>query len=181
MFALLQVTSCDLKQIKEVSNDSDFLNIITTCKQKILPTGTIMTPEDVIKTAMSHTIVQVGNDLLISKATLLPTVHDTFNDFASTLIAMRNLQGIKDVKALVTSRWILSNLTATLQHHMTYTCRICRICKYGTVIYRTDSDLVSSLSQALWDVRTLKSKCSPVVTDKDDAQISRLMMHVKRF
>ena len=36
-----------------------------------------MTPEDVIKTVMSHTVFQVGNDLLNSKVTLLPAVHDT--------------------------------------------------------------------------------------------------------
>ena len=54
---------------------------------------------------------------------------------------------------LFTSRWIQSNLTVHLQHHMTYSCRVR---KYGTIIYRPHSDLILSLSQALWELHNIK-------------------------
>ena len=47
----------------------------------------------------------------------------------------------------VTSRWVLSNLTATLKHHLMYNC-IVR--KYGTLLYRPQVDLKPALAQALW-------------------------------
>ena len=55
---------------------------------------------------------------------------------------------------LFTSRWIQSNLTVHLQHHMIYSCRVC---KYGTIIYSPYSDLILSLSQTLWLVHNIKS------------------------
>ena len=54
---------------------------------------------------------------------------------------------------LFTSRWIQSNLTVHLQHHMTYSCRVH---KNGTTIYRPHSDLILSLSQALWELHNIK-------------------------
>ncbi len=46
----------------------------------------------------------------------------------------------------VTPRWILSNLKNTFQHHIS---SICKIRKHGTILYRTDGDLLASLSKAL--------------------------------
>ena len=46
--------------------------------------------------------------------------------------------------------WLLSGLTANLQHHMTYTCKVR---KYGTLIYRPNTDLIPSLQKAMWSLR----------------------------
>ena len=70
--------------------------------------------------AVTNTVVLVGSELAKGSAILLPTVHDSFCEFARSLISRTNLDGEKDVQSLVTSRWILSNLTVHLQHHMTY-------------------------------------------------------------
>ena len=48
-----------------------------------------------------------------------------------------------DVKVSVTSRWILSNLTMSLGHHLSCTCKIT---KHGTIIY---GNLLLALSKAL--------------------------------
>ena len=63
---------------------------------------------------------------------------------------------------LFNSRWILSNLTVHLQHHMTYSFRVR---KYGTKIYRPHSDLIPSLSQALWELCNIKSNNQYYVND----------------
>ena len=46
----------------------------------------------------------------------------------------------------VTARWILSNLNSTLQHHLSY---CCKIRKHGTPLYRSNGDLLTSLTIAL--------------------------------
>ena len=65
---------------------------------------------------MAHTTV---HQLLHGKAALLPDVHDFFHKSATDLVHMRDLQG-DDMKHIVTSRWILSNLKVSLKHHVTY-------------------------------------------------------------
>ena len=51
---------------------------------------------------------------------------------------------------LVTSQWILSNLIGTLEHHLTC---VCKVRKHGTLMFRQNTDCLSSLSQALWKLR----------------------------
>ena len=67
---------------------------------------------------------------------------------------------VVEVTKLVTSRWTLSNLTANLKHHISYSCRAR---KYGTLLYRSKSDLLSPLAQALWRV----SKASTIQVRSD--------------
>ena len=55
---------------------------------------------------MANTVVMVGSELMKGSAILLPTLHDSFCEFARSLISRTNLEGEKDVQSLVTSRWI---------------------------------------------------------------------------
>ena len=142
-----------LQQSRTISRDTDLQQLLTSCRQKILPADSVRSQDDVISSAMANTVVLVGSELVKGGAILLPTVHDSFCEFARALTSIRNPEGVKDVRSLVTSRWILSNLTVNLQHHITYSCRVR---KYGTVIYRPHSDLIPSLSQALWELRNIK-------------------------
>ena len=126
------------------------------CQQSILPPAKINSLSDAIVTVMAHTTAHVGNQLLHGEATIVPDVHDSFHKSATDLIHMRDLQG-DDMKHIVTSRWILSNLKVSLKHHVAYSCRVR---KYGTLIYRPHTSLIPSLAQALWEVRMLKGNKS---------------------
>ena len=44
------------------------------------------------------------------------------------------------------ARWLLSSLVSSLQHHLTY---VCRVKKYGTVLYRTNGDILATLAASL--------------------------------
>jgi len=124
----------------------------------------------VLNAAIIKTTVFVGEELLKDHAILLPSVHDSFTSYAKELLTATNLESeVVEVTKLVTSRWILSNLTANLKYHISYSCRAR---KYGTLLYRSKSDLLSPLAQALWRVRNLSKAstiqvCSDPVTKQD--------------
>ena len=61
------------------------------CQQSILPQAEINSLSDAIVTAMAHTTVHDGNQLLHGKAALLPDVHDFFHKSATDLVRMRDL------------------------------------------------------------------------------------------
>ena len=95
---------------------------------------------------MDKTVVHVGEELLQRKALLLPAVHDFFLERYDEMIAeVSNLQGAEK-NTSITSLWILSNLTNALQHHLVYTCKAR---KYGTLLYRPNTNLVALLQQSL--------------------------------
>ena len=51
-----------------------------------------------------------------------------------------------DTNVSVTPRWILSNLTTSLGHHLSCACKIRKL---GTIIYRSNSDLLLALSNQM--------------------------------
>ena len=123
-----------------------------------------MNLDDVLNAAIIKTTVFVGEELLKDHAILLPSVHDSFTSYAKELLTATNLESeVVEVTNLVTSRWIFSNLTANLKHHMSYSCRAR---KYGTLLYRSKSNLLSPLAQALWSVQNL-SKASIIQVRSD--------------
>jgi len=63
-----------------------------------------------------------------------------------------------EVAKLVTPAFILSHLTATLQHHIQYSCPIR---KFGTLLFRPGSNLIKPLTQALWKLRNNQQKHTP--------------------
>ena len=83
---------------------------------------------------MSKTVVTVGNVLQENRVMLLPSIHSMFTNYAQDLAKAEDLQEPPELKSLG-SRWVLSELTAQLQHHMVYSCKVR---KYGTLVYRPD-------------------------------------------
>ena len=90
--------------------------------------------------------IYVAEKLLHKESLLLPAVHKTFSSIASDVARTTNVNmGENDI--LVTARWLLSNLIVYLQHHLSYACRIK---KHGTLLYRSNGDLLTALSIALY-------------------------------
>ena len=81
-----------LHENKSVSTDTDLRQLVSTFSQQIPTTDVIMSVEDVLNATIIKTTVLVGGELLSNHATLLPSVQ--------------------------ASRWILSNLTASLATFM---------------------------------------------------------------
>ncbi len=126
-----------LKQSKNISTDRDLKN----------RSYTIHSPDELIEASMDQVIAAVGRELLEGNALLLPDVYGWFCHFADE--QSHHLMDI-DTSKLVTSANILSNLVATLEHHITYSCKTR---KYGILLYRPHTDLTVSLARALWKLR----------------------------
>ena len=92
----------------------------------------------------------IGEQLLSNHAILLPTVHNFFMSYVEELRAGRKIE--TEVKS-ISARWILSNLTANLQQHISCSCPTR---KHGTLLFRPNSDLKAPLTEALWKVRNLQ-------------------------
>ena len=126
---------------------------------------------------MNRVVLAVGRELLYRNALLLPTVHEWFCSFAAE--HPYHLKEDIDVTKLVTSANILSNLIASLQHHITYSCKVK---KYGTLHYRPNTDLTQNLAHALWHLRQVNminssSKyATPTSSPESDDDVSR---HIK--
>ena len=129
-----------------ISTDKDLSEVLESLKMKIAPIHEIKCTNDVIQRAMTLTAVHAGECLLSREALLLPSLFNVFSAHADETIAATNLERGGDTKGLVTPRWILSYLTAIFQHHLSYTCKVK---KYGTLLYRSNGDVLYSLSVAL--------------------------------
>ena len=109
----------------------------------------------------------VDRELLERNALLLHDVYDWFCQFADE--QSHHLKDV-DTSKLTTSANILSNilsnLIATLQHHITY---CCKTRKYGTLLYRPNTDLTLNLARALWEV---VSRRRPLPREKGSGDIS---------
>ena len=110
---------------------------------------TVKCAKDVIDTAMHHTCIFVAEFLLQGESLLLPTAHAFFDQ---ELVGKHNLSN-DETKVSVTSRWILSNLTISLGHHLS---RACKIRKHGTILYRNNDDILLALSKALQTIALRK-------------------------
>jgi hypothetical protein len=88
--------------------------------------------------------------LFDGEAMLLPTINDMFNAHIKYLVHTEGLEYIigKEIgDNLVTSRWILIQLSSALYKHLSSTCKI-RKC--GTLVYRKNADLPLIITQLLW-------------------------------
>ena len=54
----------------------------------------------------------------------------------------------------VTSKRILSELTANFQHHIAFSCKMH---KYGTLVYRRNTDHIPFLSEVMWKLWNITS------------------------
>ena len=85
----------------------------------------------------------VGEKLLKQECLLLLSVKQTFTSFVSKASHASHLV----LEEKVTARWLLSTLIERLQHHLSYTCHIR---KHGTLLYRNNGDLLTTISNVLY-------------------------------
>lgn len=83
-----------------------------------------------LKHAMSMTTVYVGGAILRQEGLLLPNVHNFFLEQMKECISIP----ASEKEQVVTARWILCNLTSSLQQHLSYVCKI----RCGTLLYCTN-------------------------------------------
>ena len=134
-----------LQEVKKFSKDSDLQSLLNGFRQKISTADQPNTLQQVRDLAMDKTVVHVGEELLQRKVLLLPAAHDFFLEKYDEILATIDLHEA-EAQIAVVSLWVLSNLTSALQHHLVYTCKAC---KYGTLLYRPNTDLVPLLQQSL--------------------------------
>ena len=115
----------------------------------------IQSDDDVAKFAIIKTIVYVGHKLQQGEALLLSTAHEIFMGYTKYAIENYATHITLPSKDSVTAKWILARLNESLGHHMSFTCKTR---KYGTLLYRPDSDMVAIATQALWKLKALENK-----------------------
>ena len=134
-----------IQEEKTISKDSDLQSIIIKLSSNVH--NTVHTVEELVESSLKTITVAVAKELLQGNALLLPDIQDMFSTAATKLA--HQLQEDIDIPKFISPQLILSTLTTNLQH-MKYTCKIK---KFGTLIFRSGSDLSQPLSQALWKVR----------------------------
>ena len=112
-----------------ISTDRELKQLILELSSA--PTS-ITTVQDLVDVAMGKVTVAVAEELLKGTPLLLPDVYDLFCSTAAEL--SKHLHEDIDIPRLATSGFILSSLTATLQHHMKYSCNVK---KFGTLLFRS--------------------------------------------
>lgn len=129
---------CIVRVKSKESRDEDLIDLISE-----LNSTTTVPVTDIIQRAMHETSVYVAKTLLKQEALILPSVHEYFTLLVQQHVTRGNLQGGEEH---VTARWILSNLIVTLGCHLSYVCKIRRC---GTLLYRTNGDVLTALTVAL--------------------------------
>ena len=146
---------------KPISRDDDLKSLVDNiCQQN---TGTGMA-YDIICAATNRMLIAVGTMLMENRATLLPTICSDFNQHAKDLTAAQGIQEPPELKS-ISSRWILSEITAKYQHHVTYACKVR---KHGTLVYKPTSDLLTLPSEAMWKLKQVNLHVEPVRSEALD-------------
>ena len=96
------------------SNDSHLKEVLINLSQHI--PSNVSSDKEAIDASMKRVVVAVSRELIGGYALLLPAVRDLLCQYVTELLRANNLE-TEDITQLVTSRWVLSNLTATLQCH----------------------------------------------------------------
>ena len=135
-----------LQKIKLTSTDEDLHKIICDfSKKKASMSGkSAWSAKEVVNEAMIRLTVEIGHQLLNGEVMLLTQVHNRVIAISKDIV---DSISESDLKAVVSSRWVLSSLTATFEHHITY---FSKVKKYGTLIYRPNTDLKLALVKAKW-------------------------------
>ena len=100
--------------------------------------------------------------LLDNQALTLLSAHGTFLGQLDSFLPMSSLRCRPDKPG--TPRWLLSQLSSSLQHHMSYTCRVKR---HGVILFRRGRE-IDALSHALYSANIISSKSN---TKPDHVQV----------
>ena len=120
--------------------------------------------DDKLTKAILASVLFVGEHLVIEKALLLPQVCRVFlENYGVTLTdglksVDLNLE-VGDSTVKFSSRWVLNQLIIHLNPYMQYKCIHM---KYGTLLYRKEGNLLTSLSWALGAHRSKSKKCDRI-------------------
>jgi hypothetical protein len=108
-----------------------------------------------VNRSLAQTTLYVAESQYRQEAHLLHSAHDVFTQYATESILAANLEFGGDAKQLVMARWFLSNLVSSLQHHLS---NVCRVKKYGTLLCRTNGDIIATLAASLHKLSKPSSK-----------------------
>ena len=173
-----------LQHYETVSLDTDLENVLDMLSKQ---TTTITNVQEAIDHSMREVVVFVGRQLLKHRAMLLPTIYNMLCQTARDTLQLHNLDSTIKVTSIVSTRWVLSSITAALEGHVQYHCTVR---KYGTLIYRQSSDLRTALSHALWTshhrtppVETKLELNSPLQQEREvlEALNERVQAQIKTF
>ena len=141
-----------LKHSQSKSTDADLDEVIKVTTQNIIPhVSDVKSADDAINRAVHMTVVHVAEALVRQEGLLLPDVYKLYTsgnnnpsckhsflprnrNFLEEMNACAIVDTSSENKQVLTARWVLSNLTSSLQHHLSY---VCKVRKYGTLLYRT--------------------------------------------
>ncbi len=154
-----------LQESQTISRDNNLQRLINTFEQANIEVDHITSVSELLHAALIATTIQVGYKLLEREVILLPAVHNKFQTYTTELAAGSNLQ---DSVTSVSAMWLLSGLTTNFEHHMTYSCKIR---KYGTLLYRPNTDLLPSLQKAMWTIRQLEVTKGELQSQLADAKL----------
>ena len=130
-----------VKQIKnpQTSTDSDLEKLLNDAKSDV-PSIDPDDVEEVILYAAKVTAIRVGEELLEHRAVLLPTAYDWFTQKVHQTLTSQVMPNT-DLSQVA---------SCVLKQHLAF---ICKIKKYGTVLYRYGGDIFLSLNAALGQLR----------------------------
>ena len=107
------------------STDDELCSLIHALKQQASTCNIadINTIDQTLSYAALLSAISVGEALLKQSALLLPDVYDSFHNKVLHIIQLRDIacDGL-DVRGMVTSNWLRSQLSSLLNHHMAYHC-----------------------------------------------------------
>ena len=149
----MHILKCNVNE----STDTDLQVLIQGIKHTMLKPEQVVSADDAVSRAMSVTTVYVGEALLRQEGLLLPDVHNSFIQEINTHVST-------DREQCFTARWVLSNLKNSLQHHLNY---VCKIRKCGTLLYRSNGDVLVALTNALYKISRQKNVNSTDSNEED--------------
>ena len=120
--------------------------------------------------AVYSTAVYVGERLIEQEALLLPAVYIIFTDFLSQFQTEVNVESEVSEK---NARWLLRNLIIHLQHHLSYAVRVKKL---GTILYRSNGDLLTTLSLSLHKQKSKPQKCNCTCNDPISTKITGMKL-----
>ena len=104
-------------------NDDEFLLLVASIQESLPPMPYSITREsELIEMATKFTVVHIAHKLLDNHALTLLSAHSTSIGQLDKLLPMSSLQHRPDKPG--TPRWLLSQLSSSLQHHMSYTYKV---------------------------------------------------------
>ena len=143
------------------SDNEEFESLVSSLQNSlpILPV-TISSEENLISLATKITTVKVAQELFANHALTLRSAYSIFMHEVQILATMSSYT--KSLE-LASHRWLLNQLSASLQHHMAYTCKVK---KHGVILYRRGKE-TEALSYALHQLNKIKQDIGPSELNSD--------------